>query len=136
MELLPGPFLFPVPDLMIVQALLSCRVTALQDKLVSWFYISVPSLHLTLLTVGFQTYSADPRFSLDFQHPNNYRLRISKVKLEVRKKVRGGNLVPFRIRDLKNVKNHFKARKGFVCLSGCCRRNASKLFLVNSRPIS
>ena len=73
------PFL-PVP-----QALLSCRVTALQDKLVSWFYISVPSLHLTLLTVGFQTYSADSRYSLDFQHPNNYRLRISRVKLEVSK---------------------------------------------------
>ena len=66
------------------KALLSCRVTALQDKLVSWFYISVPQLDLTLLTVGFQTYSADPRFSLDFQHPNNYRLRISRVKFEVR----------------------------------------------------
>ena len=60
-------------------------MTALQDKLVSWFYISVPSLDLTLLTVGFQTYSADPRYSLDFQHPNNYRLRISRVKLEVSK---------------------------------------------------
>ena len=40
--------------------------------------------------VGFQTYSADPRFSLDFQHPNNYRLRISRVKFEVRPGREGG----------------------------------------------
>ena len=64
------------------QALLSCHVTALQDQLVSWFYISVPELQLTLLTVGFQTYSHDSRFSLDFQHPNNYRLRVSGVQYQ------------------------------------------------------
>ena len=82
-----------------VQALLSCHVTALQDQLVSWFTISMPDLALTLLTVGFQTYSHDTRwaviggelspvlasdwcrFSLDFQHPNNYRLRVSGVRL-------------------------------------------------------
>jgi len=62
------------------EALLACRVTALQDQLVSWFSIAVPDLSLTLLTVGFQTYSADSRFSLDFKHPNNYRLRISGVR--------------------------------------------------------
>ena len=65
-----------------LQALLSCHVTALQDQLVSWFTISVPDMSLVLLTVGFQTYSSDTRFSLDFQHPNNYRLRVSRVKLE------------------------------------------------------
>ena len=65
-----------------MQALLSCHVTALQDQLVSWFSISVPDMSLVLLTVGFQTYSSDARFSLDFQHPNNYRLRVSRVKVE------------------------------------------------------
>ena len=57
-------------------------MTALQDQLVSWFSISVPDMSLVLLTVGFQTYSSDTRFSLDFQHPNNYRLRVSRVRLE------------------------------------------------------
>ena len=66
----------------VLQALLSCHVTALQDQLVSWFSISVPDMSLVLLTVGFQTYSSDTRFSLDFQHPNNYRLRVSRVKVE------------------------------------------------------
>ena len=41
-------------------------------------------MSLVLLTVGFQTYSSDDRFSLDFQHPNNYRLRISRVKMSDR----------------------------------------------------
>ena len=61
---------------------MSCHVTALQDQLVSWFSISVPDMSLVLLTVGFQTYSSDARFSLDFQHPNNYRLRVSRVRVE------------------------------------------------------
>ena len=39
-----------------IQALLGCRVTALQDKLVSWFSIAPPHMTLVLLTVGFQTY--------------------------------------------------------------------------------
>ena len=39
---------------------------------------------LVLLTVGFQTYSSDARYSLDFQHPNNYRLRVSRVQLRDR----------------------------------------------------
>ena len=41
-------------------------------------------MSLVLLTVGFQTYSSDDRFSLDFQHPNNYRLRVSRVKMSDR----------------------------------------------------
>ena len=61
---------------------MSCHVTALQDQLVSWFYIAVPEMALTLLTVGFQTYSHDTRYSLDFLLPNNYRLRVSKVAFE------------------------------------------------------
>jgi hypothetical protein len=31
---------------------------------------------LHLLTVGMQTYSTDSRFSLHFQHPNDWRLQI------------------------------------------------------------
>ena len=37
----------------------------------------------SLLTAG-QTYSSDSRYSLDFQHPNNYRLRVSRVRLQDR----------------------------------------------------
>ena len=32
----------------------------------------------------FQTYSSDARYSLDFAHPNNYRLRVSRVELRDR----------------------------------------------------
>ena len=39
-------------------------MTALQDQLVSWFSIALPDLSLTLLTVGFQTYSADTRYMI------------------------------------------------------------------------
>lgn len=32
---------------------------------------------LELLTVGMQTYSGDNRFNVEFQYPNNWRLKIS-----------------------------------------------------------
>lgn len=35
---------------------------------------------LHLLTVGMQTYSTDSRFSLHFQHPNDWRLQIKYAR--------------------------------------------------------
>lgn len=34
---------------------------------------------LQLLTVGKQTYSGDARYTIDFQYPNNWRLKIESV---------------------------------------------------------
>jgi len=71
-------------------AILDCEVTAVEKDLVSWFLVipsapspsSTPVHSLSLLTVGFQTYSSDYRFLLDFQRPNNYRLRVRDVQLK------------------------------------------------------
>ncbi|XP_053679093.1 uncharacterized protein LOC128730042 [Anopheles nili] len=56
---------------------LSCRISLLQDKTVSWVRRKSGDTALQLLTVGKQTYSGDPRYQIEFQYPNNWRLRIS-----------------------------------------------------------
>src|SRR5690349_24325101 len=43
---------------------------------VSWVRRKNGENGLELLTVGKQTYSGDPRYSVDFQYPNNWRLKI------------------------------------------------------------
>lgn len=62
-------------------AFLNCRVSQIQDKTVSWKrrYLGTA---LKLLTVGHHTYTHDDRFSVDFQKPNNWRLRIRDVNTE------------------------------------------------------
>lgn len=35
--------------------------------------------NLDLLTVGKHTYSGDPRYKIEFQYPNNWRLKIEMV---------------------------------------------------------
>ncbi|XP_055382587.1 GATA zinc finger domain-containing protein 14 [Condylostylus longicornis] len=61
---------------------LNCRISLLQDKTVSW----VKRNHngdeeaLELLTVGAHTYTGDSRFTIDFQYPSNWRLKISNVR--------------------------------------------------------
>ncbi len=45
---------------------------------VSWVRRHEEELHL--LTVGMQTYSTDSRFSLHFQHPNDWRLQIKYAR--------------------------------------------------------
>lgn len=38
--------------------------------------------NLELLTVGKQAYSADPRYTVEFQYPSNWRLKIESVVKE------------------------------------------------------
>lgn len=47
---------------------------------VSWVRRKSGENGLELLTVGKQTYSGDPRYSVDFQYPNNWRLKISQAQ--------------------------------------------------------
>lgn len=46
---------------------------------VSWVKREASDDKLQLLTVGMQTYSGDVRFSVEFQYPNNWRLKISEA---------------------------------------------------------
>ncbi|XP_062711856.1 uncharacterized protein LOC109399616 [Aedes albopictus] len=56
---------------------LSCRISLLQDKTVSWVRRKHGETDLQLLTVGKQTYSGDSRYTIEFQYPNNWRLKIA-----------------------------------------------------------
>uniref|UniRef100_A0A336LKU9 CSON010974 protein n=1 Tax=Culicoides sonorensis TaxID=179676 RepID=A0A336LKU9_CULSO len=58
-------------------AYLNCKVAILQDRTVTWVQRKHNSDKLQLLTVGNHTYSADTRYSVDFQYPNNWRLKIT-----------------------------------------------------------
>ncbi|XP_052860498.1 uncharacterized protein LOC128267652 [Anopheles cruzii] len=58
---------------------LSCRISLLQDKTVSWVRRKSGDTALQLLTVGRQTYSGDSRYQIEFQYPNNWRLKISQA---------------------------------------------------------
>ncbi|XP_058121936.1 uncharacterized protein LOC131285104 [Anopheles ziemanni] len=58
---------------------LSCRISLLQDKTVSWVRRKSGETALQLLTVGKQTYSGDSRYQIEFQYPNNWRLKISQA---------------------------------------------------------
>ncbi|XP_055716820.1 uncharacterized protein LOC129810396 isoform X2 [Phlebotomus papatasi] len=57
-------------------AYFNCKITYLADKMVSWVRRNPETDELQLLTVGHHTYSADSRYSVDFEYPNNWRLRI------------------------------------------------------------
>ena len=62
-------------------ALLSCKVTSLERDLVSWVRRDETTGHIpVVLTVGFKPHSSENRFILDFEPPNNYRLRIQNVQ--------------------------------------------------------
>ncbi|XP_063709345.1 uncharacterized protein LOC134837883 [Culicoides brevitarsis] len=58
---------------------LHCRISLLLDKTVSWVHRRQGQTALQLLTVGKQTYSGDARYTIDFQYPNNWRLKIESV---------------------------------------------------------
>ncbi|XP_045102294.1 titin homolog isoform X2 [Portunus trituberculatus] len=55
-------------------AYLNCRVNRLRDKTVSW--MRRDGDQIKLLTWGLHTYSNDARYSLNFEHPNNWKLQI------------------------------------------------------------
>ncbi|XP_059091531.1 uncharacterized protein LOC131887057 [Tigriopus californicus] len=61
------------------EVLLNCKVTSLERDLVSWIRKD-EGLMPVVLTVGFRPHSSENRFILDFQPPNNYRLRIQNVQ--------------------------------------------------------
>ncbi|XP_034939013.1 zwei Ig domain protein zig-8-like [Chelonus insularis] len=61
-------------------ALLDCRVVMLSDKTVMWTRqdAEIPFL----LTVGQDVHISDPRYSINFRYPNNFRLSIASVRRE------------------------------------------------------
>ncbi|KAH8298654.1 hypothetical protein KR018_008568 [Drosophila ironensis] len=61
---------------------LNCRISLLQDKTVSWVRHNtlIEDNALDLLTVGMHTYTGDSRYKMEFQYPNNWRLKIANVK--------------------------------------------------------
>lgn len=61
---------------------MSCKISQLQDKTVSWVRRLVQTNEMLLLTVGRNTYSSDERFRVDFQYPDDWRLRIDNVTRE------------------------------------------------------
>lgn len=46
---------------------------------VSWVRRHEDNEKMTLLTYGLQTYSGDPRYTVEFQYPDNWRLQIRYV---------------------------------------------------------
>ncbi|XP_033207106.1 uncharacterized protein LOC117166852 [Belonocnema kinseyi] len=77
----PAPF-FEDPDSNVTVQLgssvhLHCRVQYLQQRMVSW--VRRRGEELLLLTFGFNTYSSDSRFSLDYEAPHDWRLLLRSV---------------------------------------------------------
>ncbi|XP_049836254.1 uncharacterized protein LOC126281380 isoform X1 [Schistocerca gregaria] len=62
-------------------AVLNCKISLLQDKVVSWVFRQEGSEDMQLLTVGHATYSADQRYVVDFQYPNNWRLLVQRAAI-------------------------------------------------------
>ncbi|XP_055297878.1 uncharacterized protein LOC129566190 [Sitodiplosis mosellana] len=60
-------------------AYLNCRIRLLQDKTVTWLKREQNNSHIQLLTIGVHTYTFDKRFSVEFEYPNNWRLRITDI---------------------------------------------------------
>lgn len=58
---------------------LSTPIYIFSVKQVSWVRRKPGETGLELLTVGLQTYSADARYKIEFQYPNNWKLKIESV---------------------------------------------------------
>ncbi|XP_053594714.1 uncharacterized protein LOC103577870 isoform X2 [Microplitis demolitor] len=59
--------------------ILDCKISLLQGKTVSWIRRHEDGEKMTLLTYGQQTYTGDSRYSVEFQYPDNWRLKIRNV---------------------------------------------------------
>lgn len=71
------PFFFrPTFDNLFMAFPFTDSVLCFYASQVSWVRRKSGENGLELLTVGKQTYSGDPRYSVDFQYPNNWRLKI------------------------------------------------------------
>ncbi|XP_050720149.1 cell adhesion molecule 4-like isoform X2 [Eriocheir sinensis] len=57
---------------------LHCRVAGINDQSVSWYRRTGDEIQL--ITFDFQTYHNDDRFALNFEQPNDWRLRIRFVQ--------------------------------------------------------
>ncbi|KAG0713086.1 hypothetical protein GWK47_017007 [Chionoecetes opilio] len=57
---------------------LHCRLAGITDQSVSWYRKTGDEIHL--ITFDFQTYHNDDRFALNFEQPNDWRLRIRFVQ--------------------------------------------------------
>ncbi|XP_077284773.1 zwei Ig domain protein zig-8-like [Arctopsyche grandis] len=57
---------------------LDCRVSFLRDKTVSWLRRR-PGEAPRLLTVGAHTYTGDPRYTVQFRYPGNWRLQLTNA---------------------------------------------------------
>ncbi|XP_043277503.1 zwei Ig domain protein zig-8-like isoform X2 [Venturia canescens] len=63
-------------------AMLDCRVAMLDKRTVMW--VRKIADRPSLLTLGREVHITDPRYSVNFQYPNNWRLAISSVQKEDR----------------------------------------------------
>lgn len=79
----PFPFIatciLTLPHILIVHLFYSIPSHSFHSQ-VSWVRRKSGENGLELLTVGKQTYSGDPRYSVDFQYPNNWRLKIVQAQ--------------------------------------------------------
>ncbi|XP_053649306.2 lachesin-like isoform X1 [Cherax quadricarinatus] len=57
---------------------LHCRIRGLRDQSVSWYRRRGDEIHL--ITFGFHTYHNDDRFTMTYEHPHDWRLRIRYVQ--------------------------------------------------------
>lgn len=61
-----------------VQCACSTYLLSLLSSLqVTWLKREQNNSHIQLLTIGVHTYTFDKRFSVEFEYPNNWRLRIA-----------------------------------------------------------
>ncbi|KAF7997955.1 hypothetical protein HCN44_009353 [Aphidius gifuensis] len=59
--------------------ILDCKISLLQGKTVSWLRRHEDGERMILLTYGQLTYTGDSRYTVEFQYPDNWKLKIRNV---------------------------------------------------------